>query len=72
MQKKTGEALSVMRREVTRRNEEWARAKEEFLALAGKRPLEVDVERLLELDRACDVTLASTSTTTIQNLAIRA
>jgi hypothetical protein len=72
MQNTMKESLPVMRREVARRNQEWARAKEEFVALAGKRPIEVDVERLSELDRACDVTLVSRSSANIANLATRA
>jgi hypothetical protein len=72
MQKKTDETWSAMRREVACQNEAWVRAKDEFAAGAGPRPIPVEVEWFGELDRACDVSSLPASARKIQNLALRA
>jgi hypothetical protein len=72
MQTKMDVELRAMRRDVARRNEEWARVKEEFAARAGRRPIPVEVEWLQELDRACEEAALSTSPANLQNLAHRA
>jgi hypothetical protein len=71
MQTKMLEELSVMRREVARRNDAWARLKEEFAAETAQRPVPVDVALFDELDRVCDATVARTRTSKIRNVAIR-
>jgi|HubBroStandDraft_6_1064221.scaffolds.fasta_scaffold3277002_1 hypothetical protein len=72
MQTTMQERLSAMRREILRRNEEWARVKEEFASRASQRLIPLNVELFRELDRTCDVTVPCRSTTQIQNAVIRA
>jgi hypothetical protein len=71
MQSKLEEELAALRQKHAQLKEQWEQAKE---LLAGKdRVVQVQPERLAEIDRVCDVAARPTHTqNNIQNGAIRA